>query len=347
MDPIKFTEMELVDDEDVETMVALYCGTWSNQNAPIQLFAELAVVEETEDPTPLGEKDGAQEPCMVVPVSYVGSQSTIHGIDIDLNAAPETTVIGDDVYHSSDPSDHEVDSESDPDVDEVPDDIDDEGVNEEVNVNTSSVENQIRRIVIHNNPGAHMSRIDPDATHVAEFSEYPKIQSAHRMAVYSDPEELFIGQRFENKEEYVFAIKRSYGFDLRNRQCDCRRFQTLHYHCAHVVAACAKVSLNVDQFIDEVYTLERTLRVWENEFPVLPDLSTWEVPPTTFELVPDKGLRRNPKGRLQSSRIHNEMDIRDKSDGKLCGVCRLPGHNRNKCPLRNYHIGQSSRSDRN
>ncbi|XP_052876310.1 uncharacterized protein LOC108462316 [Gossypium arboreum] len=117
---------------------------------------------------------------------------------------------------------------------------------------------------------------------------------------------------------------RSYGVDLRNRRCDCRRFQTLPYPYAHVVAACAKVSLNVDQFIDEVYTLERTLRVWENEFPVLPDLSTWEVPPTTFELVLDKGLRRNPKGRPQSSRIRNEMDIREKSDGKLCGVCRLP-----------------------
>ncbi|KAK5773167.1 hypothetical protein PVK06_049472 [Gossypium arboreum] len=126
---------------------------------------------------------------------------------------------------------------------------------------------------------------------------------------------------------------RSYGVDLRNRRCDCRRFQTLHYPCAHVVAACAKVSLNVDQFIDEVYTLERTLRVWENEFPVLPDLSTWEIPQTTFELIPDKGLRRNPRGRPQSSRIRNEMDIREKSDGKLCGVCRLAGHNRSNCSL--------------
>ncbi|PPR92480.1 hypothetical protein GOBAR_AA28194 [Gossypium barbadense] len=98
-------------------------------------------------------------------------------------------------------------------------------------------------------------------------------------------------------------------------------------------ATCAKVSLNVDQFIDEVYTLECTLCVWENEFPVLPDLSTWEVPPMTFELVLDKGLRRNLKGRPQSSRICNEMDIREKSDGKLCGVCKLLGHNRNKCPL--------------
>ncbi|KAL1061923.1 hypothetical protein V6Z11_D13G046100 [Gossypium hirsutum] len=90
---------------------------------------------------------------------------------------------------------------------------------------------------------------------------------------------------------------RSYGVYLWNRRCECRRFETLHYPCAHVVAACAKVNVNVEQYVDDVYTLERTLRVWENEFPVLPDLSTWEVPLTTFELHPDRGLRRNPRGR--------------------------------------------------
>ncbi|KAH1045984.1 hypothetical protein J1N35_036768 [Gossypium stocksii] len=192
MDPINFTKMELVDDEDVETMVALYCH--SNQNAPIHLFAELAVVESTEDPTSLGEEDGPQEPCIVVPISYVGSQSTTHGINIDLNAVPETDV--------------GVDIDSDPDVDDVSDDIDDEGVNEDGNINASSVGNQICRIVIHNNPRAHMSQIDPDAAHAAEFLEYPEILPAHQMAIYSDPEELFVGQRFESKEECVFAIKR-------------------------------------------------------------------------------------------------------------------------------------------
>ncbi|PPD71159.1 hypothetical protein GOBAR_DD31961 [Gossypium barbadense] len=154
--------MELVDDEDVETMVTLYCGTTSNKNAPIQLFAELASVEATEDPIPLGEGDGVEAPCMVVPVS-------------------------------SDPVDYEVDSESDPDADEVPDDIDDEGVNEDGNVNASSVGNQIRRIVIHNNLEAHMSRIDPDAAQAAEFPEYPEIPHAYRMGVYSDPDELRVG----------------------------------------------------------------------------------------------------------------------------------------------------------
>ncbi|KAH1106748.1 hypothetical protein J1N35_010516 [Gossypium stocksii] len=124
---------------------------------------------------------------------------------------------------------------------------------------------------------------------------------------------------------------RSYGVDLRNRQCD----------------SCAKVNLNVEQFVDDVYTFNRTLRVWENEFPVLPDLSTWEVPPTTFELVPDRGLCRNLRSRSQSTRIRNKMDIREKSDDTRCGLCRLAGHNRSKCLQRNYHVGQLSRSGRN
>ncbi|PPD73219.1 hypothetical protein GOBAR_DD29856 [Gossypium barbadense] len=196
-DPIKFTKIELVDDEDMETMIDLYCGNRSDQNAPIQLFAELA-----------GEEHEAQEPYMVAPISYVDSESIIRGIDIDINVAPNIDVVGDDGYNSSDPCDHKVDSDSDPNVDEVPDDIDDEDVNDDGNINTSSVRNQIRRIMTHNNPRAHMSLIDPDTVHVDEFPEYPGILPAHWLAVDSDPEELFMGQRFESKEECIFAIKR-------------------------------------------------------------------------------------------------------------------------------------------
>ncbi|PPD91141.1 hypothetical protein GOBAR_DD11917 [Gossypium barbadense] len=56
-------------------------------------------------------------------------------------------------------------------------------------------------------------------------------------------------------------MARSYGVDIRNKWCECRRFETLHYSHAHVVAACAKVNLNVEQYVDDVYMLERTLRV--------------------------------------------------------------------------------------
>ncbi|PPD84385.1 hypothetical protein GOBAR_DD18700 [Gossypium barbadense] len=113
--------------------------------------------------------------CMVVPISYVDSESTIREIDINLN---------------------------------VPDDIDDESVNDDRNINAFSTGNQIRRIVIHNNPRPHMSLIDPDAAHIAEFRKYPETLPTHRLAVDFNHEELLIEQRFESKEECVFAIKR-------------------------------------------------------------------------------------------------------------------------------------------
>ncbi|PPD99547.1 hypothetical protein GOBAR_DD03438 [Gossypium barbadense] len=102
--------MELVEDEDVETMVVLYYVNRSDQNALIRLFAKLVGVEPIEDPA---------------------------------------------LLDNSDPSNHEVDSDRDLDVDEI------------------------RCIMIHNNPMANMSLIDPDAAHVAKFLEYPIILPAH------------------------------------------------------------------------------------------------------------------------------------------------------------------------
>ncbi|PPS08084.1 hypothetical protein GOBAR_AA12558 [Gossypium barbadense] len=123
---------------------------------------------------------------MMVSIPYIDSQSTIRGIDIDLNTALETDVVGDDVYHSSDPFDHKVNSDSDPDED-------DKCMNDDGNVHASSVGNQIRRIVIHNNPEAHMSRIDPDVVHAVEFPEYLEILLVHWLAVDFNLEELFVG----------------------------------------------------------------------------------------------------------------------------------------------------------
>ncbi|PPR88033.1 hypothetical protein GOBAR_AA32651 [Gossypium barbadense] len=140
---------------------------------------------------------------------------------------------------------------------------------------------------------------------------------------------------------------RSYGVDLRNRRCECGMFQALRYPCAHVVAACATYSLNVEQYINDVCTLERTLRIWGNEFPVLRDISTWEVQSPIFEMLPDRSLRTRVKGRLTITRIRKDIDVREQVDPKRCTICRTVGHNRSKCPYGNVYTSQSSRSERN
>ncbi|PPS09638.1 hypothetical protein GOBAR_AA11006 [Gossypium barbadense] len=137
---------------------------------------------------------------------------------------------------------------------------------------------------------------------------------------------------------------RSYAVDLRNRRCECGIFQTLRYPCAHVHAACARANLNVEQFIDKIYTLQRTLCIWGNKFLIMSDVSNWEVPPPAFEMVPDRSLCRHLKGRPQSTRIRNDMDVRKTSEPKPCTVCRTSGHNRSACPHRVYVSGQLSRN---
>ncbi|PPD87226.1 hypothetical protein GOBAR_DD15843 [Gossypium barbadense] len=193
--PVKFVEMELAYDEDVETMVDLYCGNGSDKNAPIHLFAELVGMEQNAS----DEEYGAEGPRMVAPIPYVDSESTMGGIGIDLNITPDVDMVGGEEECAceeggGDHWDEEVDSDGDPDVDDVPDDIDNE------DINASSIGEQMRHILIHNNSGPHMSLINPDAVYVAEFPEYPKIVHRHGLAVTSDDEELFIGQRFNSYE---------------------------------------------------------------------------------------------------------------------------------------------------
>ncbi|KAK5811673.1 hypothetical protein PVK06_027028 [Gossypium arboreum] len=96
--------MELVDDDDVETMVTLYCQDQSCQTYLIQLFTMLVYVE----------------PAEVV-------------IDTDAD--------GDDVYDKNGSSNHEVEAFSDPNENEVSNEICDEGTNDNGNVNAPLVGN--------------------------------------------------------------------------------------------------------------------------------------------------------------------------------------------------------------
>ncbi|PPD74000.1 hypothetical protein GOBAR_DD29071 [Gossypium barbadense] len=76
---------------------------------------------------------------MVAPISYVDSESTMGGIGIDLNITPDIDVVGGEEESGSDHWDEEVDNDGDPNVDDVPDDIDAEDVNNDGNIDASSV----------------------------------------------------------------------------------------------------------------------------------------------------------------------------------------------------------------
>ncbi|KAH1131167.1 hypothetical protein J1N35_002545 [Gossypium stocksii] len=66
------------------------------------------------------------------------------------------------------------------------------------------------------------------------------------------------------------VIDGAYYVDLRKMTCDCRRFPTLRYSCAHAIAAWASARVDCITYVDEVYNLECAYNVWKFEFPPVP-----------------------------------------------------------------------------
>lgn len=146
-----------------------------------------------------------------------------------------------------------------------------------------------------------------DAKHVY-CEEVRKVMDVNAWRTRSMDTELY----FEHLETFrvtksighrVGILTRSYEVGLRNKRCNCGRFQTLRYSWEHIVALRVHVNVYCEQYIDELYTLERTLRIWGNEFHTLLDVLTWEVPLPIFELLPDLGLRRVPKNHPHVTKI--------------------------------------------
>ncbi|WVZ00777.1 hypothetical protein V8G54_026846, partial [Vigna mungo] len=89
---------------------------------------------------------------------------------------------------------------------------------------------------------------------------------------------------------------------LDERWCDYGKFQKIHLPCSHVLATCKHAHHDFNIYINPYYRL---------------DVIT---------------TKRNEKGRLKSSKIRTEMDIRERSHPRNCSYCQTPGHTRNHCP---------------
>ncbi|CAK8539708.1 unnamed protein product [Lathyrus sativus] len=82
--------------------------------------------------------------------------------------------------------------------------------------------------------------------------------------------------------------------------------------------------------IPDVFKVLNVFKVYSESFLGLSHQQNW---PTYegFTLCHDETMRRNKKGRPNSTRIRTEMDDLEK-EKRRCGICREIGHMRRKCP---------------
>ncbi|RZB86664.1 hypothetical protein D0Y65_026648 [Glycine soja] len=102
---------------------------------------------------------------------------------------------------------------------------------------------------------------------------------------------------------------------LDERWCDYGKFQKLHMHCSHVVAACKQAHHEYRNYIHLVYTLESDSNVYRGLFAELRNEAFWSSCHEPM-IYPDPNKKRNSKRHLVSSRIHTKMDIRESGQPK-------------------------------
>nr|XP_029146932.1 uncharacterized protein LOC114924923 [Arachis hypogaea] len=112
--------------------------------------------------------------------------------------------------------------------------------------------------------------------------------------------------------------------------CDCGLFQSLHYLCWHALAGCAAASVEWAPYVHPVYRQEAVFKVYEMEFPPIPDELMWSEWHGTM-MCPNPAMQRNATGRPVSTRFRNDMDDVERQE-KRCYLCRQVGHTRRGCP---------------
>ncbi|PPD82129.1 hypothetical protein GOBAR_DD20946 [Gossypium barbadense] len=151
-----------------------------------------------------------------------------------------------------------------------------------------------------------------------------------------------ISNQIEVEHVYIEGVRKAMKVNANRARRMNAKLYSHDLETFRVQEYCVHHKLDVEQFIEEVYTLQCTLRIWGNEFPVMSNVSNWEVSLLAFEILLEYRLRRHPKGRPQLTRIRNDMDVKETGELKQCTICRTFGHNRLTCPHRVYVRGQIS-----
>ncbi|XP_057448790.1 uncharacterized protein LOC130740265 [Lotus japonicus] len=118
--------------------------------------------------------------------------------------------------------------------------------------------------------------------------------------------------RFEVEEGFNQQNHRSgytWRLNLDERTCECGRFQAFKYPCSHVIAPCANQSLDYLQYVDPVYTIQNIVDAYSGQwYPIGNDLN---MPPRAGPRITRDPAKIRKKGRPWSTRIRNEMDLRE------------------------------------
>ena len=133
---------------------------------------------------------------------------------------------------------------------------------------------------------------------------------------------------------------RTYRVNLREHGCTCGKTLIYGFPCGHILAACHFRSIEFRSFVQHYYTMQSYFSTWTPLFNPIHNEYKWSPYDGPIIMLIDS-MECVSGGRLKSTRLHNEMDVREGKTSVICGLCKQSGHNRYSCPNKNMSVGSS------
>ena len=99
------------------------------------------------------------------------------------------------------------------------------------------------------------------------------------------------------------------------------------FPCSHIIAACQFHYVDFRSFVQGYYCTDQLYYdTWATLFHPIFDEYEWP-PYEGSTIMPSESMKRTSRGHPKSTRLHNEMDVREGKTTITIGFCKQPGHN--------------------
>ena len=136
----------------------------------------------------------------------------------------------------------------------------------------------------------------------------------------------------------LFHVKsrssQTHRLNLHEKICTCGKTLIYGFPCNHIITACQHHCVDFRLFVEGYYTTKSYYDTWAALFHPIFNEDEWPLYDGTM-IVPPGSMQRIGSGHPKSTRLHNEMDVREGKTPITCGLCKQLDYNRRSCKNRN------------
>ena len=135
----------------------------------------------------------------------------------------------------------------------------------------------------------------------------------------------------QDNNQRQFHVKskscQTHRLKLHDHKCTCGKTLIYGFPCSHIITTCQFHSIYFRSFVQGYYSTQSYYDTWETLFHPIFNEYEWS-PYDGPTIVPFESMKRTSHGRPKSTRLNNEMGIREEKTTITCGFCKQPGHKR-------------------